>query len=171
MKKLVCACVVLSVAFLAARPLDAHCEIPCGIYNDALRADLIAEHIATIEKSMAQIAELAAAPAKNYNQIVRWVHNKEAHATELQHIVTQYFLTQRVKPVAPGDKAKHAKYVAQLELLHGMLVAAMKAKQTTDLAHVKTLRELLSAFRASYFGPQAHRHLREHHHPVAAGRH
>ena len=34
----------------------AHCEIPCGIYDDQLRAKLIAEHATTIEKSMKKIS-------------------------------------------------------------------------------------------------------------------
>ena len=163
MRKTVGLCIVASMALLVGSAAQAHCEIPCGIYNDQLRADLIAEHTRTIEKSMQQIIELSKAGEKNYNQLVRWIGNKEAHATEIQHIVTQYFMTQRVKPPKAGDKAAQAKYAHQLALLHQMLVAAMKAKQTTDLAHVAKLRELLTAFRASYFGPEAKAHLREHH--------
>ena len=30
----------------------AHCEIPCGIYDDQTRVQLIHEHIGTIEKAM-----------------------------------------------------------------------------------------------------------------------
>ena len=30
----------------------AHCQVPCGIYHDDLRLELIGEHIETIEKSM-----------------------------------------------------------------------------------------------------------------------
>ena len=161
MAKAVKVATVAFMALLISQRLSAHCEIPCGIYNDELRASLITEHIGTIEKSMQQIAELSKAGEKNYNQIVRWVQNKEAHAGEIQHIVTQYFLTQRVKPADPADKAAHEKYVAQLKALHGLLVAAMKAKQTTDLAHVATLRELLGQFRALYFG----------HHAAGAERH
>ena len=31
--------------------------------------------------------------------------NKEEHANQLQHIVTQYFMTQRIKPVDQKDEA------------------------------------------------------------------
>jgi len=136
----------------------SHCEIPCGIYDDTLRADLIAEHITTIEKSMNQIIALRQAEDKNYNQLVRWVNNKEQHATELQHIVTQYFMTQRIKPVTDGDPDKKAKYHLELSLLHELLVWSMKAKQTTDLKTVEKLRETLNAFRKSYFGENEHPH-------------
>ena len=36
----------------------AHCEIPCGIYDDHLRIKLIAEHLTTVEKSMNRILAL-----------------------------------------------------------------------------------------------------------------
>jgi len=37
---------------------SAHCEIPCGIYDDEMRINMINEHIATIEKSMNQIMKI-----------------------------------------------------------------------------------------------------------------
>ena len=44
--------------FFLANFAASHCEIPCGIYDDAMRIDMIREHISTIEKSMTQITEL-----------------------------------------------------------------------------------------------------------------
>ncbi|MEP0826944.1 MAG: superoxide dismutase [bacterium] len=142
--------IVLSILFAAAN-ISAHCEIPCGIYEDSTRFYLISEDIATIEKSMDQITLLSAAADKNYNQIVRWITNKEAHADKLMEIVSQYFLTQRIAPVAPEDKAKYDEYLNKVSLLHQMLVAAMKCKQTTDKAHTETLKNLLAKFREVYF--------------------
>jgi len=124
---------------------SAHCEIPCGIYDDQLRTKLIAEHATTIEKSMKQIMGLSKAEPTNYNQLVRWVSNKEKHATKIQHIVSQYFMTQRIKP-------DQKKYAEKLMVLHKMLIAAMQCKQTTDLAHVKELRAHLKEFETLYFG-------------------
>lgn len=123
---------------------SAHCEIPCGIYDDQLRTKLIAEHTTTIEKSMKQIDALRKAEPINYNQLVRWISNKEDHATKIQHIVWQYFMTQRIKP-------GREKYAETLAVLHEMLVAAMKCKQTTDLSHVESLRSLLKKFETLYF--------------------
>ncbi|MEW6015924.1 MAG: superoxide dismutase [Ni] [Candidatus Zixiibacteriota bacterium] len=137
--------------FLTATNLSAHCEIPCGIYEDSTRFYLISEDIATIEKSMDQITSLSATADKNYNQIVRWITNKEAHADKLMEIVSQYFLTQRIAPVAPEDKAKYDEYLNKVSLLHQMLVAAMKCKQTTDKTHIETLKNLLAKFREAYF--------------------
>ena len=124
---------------------EAHCEIPCGIYDDQLRTQLIAEHAATIEKSMKQIMELSKTKPTNFNQMVRWVSNKEDHAAKIQHIVSQYFMTQRIKP-------DQKKYAEKLILLHKMLIAAMKCKQTTDLSHVNALRVHLKEFKLLYFG-------------------
>ena len=123
----------------------AHCQIPCGIYDDQLRANLIAEHATTIEKSMQQIIDLGKASPVNYNQIVRWVSNKELHATKIQGIVSEYFLTQRIK-------LGQEKYNEKLAVLHKMLVAAMKCKQTTDVSNVKDLRTYLKEFEVLYFG-------------------
>ncbi len=145
---------VLSVAMTL--PVFAHCEIPCGIYDDEARISMIAEHARTIEKSMNQIIELSKEKPLNYNQMVRWVQNKEDHANQLQEIVSQYFMTQRIKPVGESDKEGHSAYMKKLRLLHEMLVYAMKAKQTTDLGNVEKLRSLLSEFKAAYFAEHEH---------------
>ena len=142
-----------SLALILSAPLrsSAHCEIPCGIYTDEMRIAMIAEHAATIEKSMAQITALSKDAGANANQLARWVANKESHATEVQGIVTQYFMTQRIKPSAD-------KYQEKLVLLHALLIDAMKCKQTTDAAHVDSLRKNLTAFSTLYFGKEAHSH-------------
>jgi nickel superoxide dismutase len=130
---------------IGASHAAAHCEVPCGIYDDQLRANLIAEHSTTIEKSMKMIVKLSKADPVNYNQLVRWTNNKETHATQIQHIVSQYFMTQRIKP-------DQKKYAEKLAVLHKILISAMKCKQTTDPANVNTLRSLLNEFEILYFG-------------------
>ncbi len=133
---------LFAAALLLAGSAAAHCQIPCGIYDDALRMNLIIEHAATIEKSMQQIAELE--KDGNANQLIRWVTNKEIHADELQQIVTQYFMTQRITLEAPD-------YDKKLAALHKMLVYAMKCKQTIDLANVQSLRQASDEFHDLYF--------------------
>ncbi len=130
--------------FFSAAPVLAHCEIPCGIYDDKMRISMLEEHIRTIEKSMNMITELE--KKSNSNQLIRWVMNKEDHANQFQEIVSQYFLTQRIK-------ADHGDYGAKLEVLHQMLVYAMKCKQTTDLANTEKLKELVTEFDKLYFAP------------------
>ena len=152
---------LLDMAVLPIRMAGAHCQVPCGIYGDEARFVTLDEHITTIEKSLNQINELSAAGDKNYNQLVRWVQNKEVHADALTQIVTYYFLAQRIKP-------DQAMYGEKLVMLHGLIVNSMKAKQTTDLANVAALRAGVEAFRAAYLGREGAAHLDEHH---GAGEH
>lgn len=152
MKRLGFGSVLLVTALFVATGGFAHCEIPCGIYGDEMRFEMMGEHIKTIEKSMNMIVSLSAEGQKNYNQIVRWVMNKESHAGELQEIITQYFLTQRVKPAGEKDAEAYRAYVLKLSLLHEMLVFSMKAKQSADPGVVERLESLLEQFRGAYFG-------------------
>jgi len=142
---------LLLLALVSARLSFAHCEIPCGIYDDEMRLEMIREHITTIERSMQMIRELSAEADKNYNQIIRWVTNKEEHANQLQEIVAQYFLTQRVKIADTKNKGAYQIYTRKVVLLHQMLVYAMKVKQSVDLSSTEHLRALLEEFERLYF--------------------
>ena len=158
---------ILSVIILAGFinvQAHAHCEVPCGIYTDHLRIEMIKEHIMTIEKAMKQIDELSAAEDVNYNQLVRWINTKEEHANLIQEIAEQYFMTQRVKVVDPTNEEAYAKYITQLTLLHEMLIYAMKTKQSTDPEMTESLLEVVEKFETAYFGPEDHDHDHGHKH-------
>ncbi len=154
MKKVWICAVVLAVMAMAGYRIHAHCEIPCGIYDDPMRMKMIDEHIRTIAKSIHEISHLEEDAKPNANQLTRWIVNKDNHADQLQEIVTQYFMTQRLKPVAPGAPG-YDKYVKELTLLHALLVEAMKSKQTVDPATVTKMEELSAEFSKSYFGDKA----------------
>lgn len=137
----------------------AHCEIPCGVYDDGARFDSMLEHAKTIEKSMDEINDLSKAEAPNIHDIARWTMNKEEHANKIQHIISQYFLTQRVKaPAKDAAEATTERYISQLKSIHHIITAAMKAKQSTDIARVETLREAIEAYKALYFSEHGHAH-------------
>ncbi len=137
--------------FLFAVVVYAHCEIPCGIYDDPLRIKLLREHVDTVAKSIHEIQHLQAPDAKpDMNQLVRWVVNKETHATHIQEIVWQYFMTQRVKVLPPEDPG-YAHYTAMLGALHRLTVEAMKAKQTVDPAVAAAMRKEIDLFEKLYF--------------------
>ena len=140
---------VLLAVFCLSSLAQAHCELPCGIYDDSMRIKMLKEHVMTMEKSMRKIKELGADNPQDKNQLVRWISNKEHHANEFQEIVSQYFLTQRIKP--DSDK-----YAAKVQTLHQMLVSAMKCKQTVDREHIKKLYSLIDEFEALYFGDHEH---------------
>jgi hypothetical protein len=138
-----------------------HCQVPCGIYGDKMRIDMLMEDAATIEKGMQVLGELKDAER---NQIVRWVMTKDEHAQSIQDTIAAYWMAQRIKlPAADADAAALAKYHRQLGLLHGITVAAMKCKQTTDKAHVATVRELALAFSETYFTKEDLEHIKSHH--------
>ena len=157
-KHLVVIIASLSAMFFLSSVVLPHCEIPCGIYNDQMRLDMMAENITTIEKSINQIHKLSEDKDKNYNQLVRWIVNKENHADHLSDIVTQYFMKQRI----------HLKtrlyYFQKLTLLHKLMVYSMKCKQTADLSNVTKLREYLDQFRSVYLvtGSSASGHSDDH---------
>ena len=134
----------------------AHCQVPCGIYDDALRIVQIKEDYKTIKKAMKQISQLSEKtdPLSN-NQLTRWVITKEQHATNIQKIVSDYFLTQRVKT----DKSQ--KYINQITTLHQILVVVMKCKQTVEKSHVNKGIELVDKFSQYYFDSHGLDHLKK----------
>ena len=147
--RLLLLCAAAATVF-AATEARAHCEIPCGIYGDELRYAMLDEDITTIEKSMKLIVELSADPAANANQITRWVINKEHHADHIREIVTQYFMTQRIKLPDPTDDMAVEAYKEQLAMLHKLLVYAMKSKQSTDQANTTVLHDTVHEFKEAY---------------------
>jgi nickel superoxide dismutase len=156
MKRTLIASLALVATLAIPFTAGAHCQIPCGIFHDELRVQLMEEHITTIEKSMNEIIALGKTEPVNYNQLVRWVMNKEDHVRQLDEIVGAYFLAQRIKlPAADADEQATKEYLHRLALLHAIQVHAMKAKQGTDLAEIATLRELVAKFRLAYFGKEA----------------
>ena len=138
----------LLTLFLLPVLVGAHCEIPCGIYGDEGRFDALLENATTIEKSMNEINKLSGESEKNYNQIVRWVVNKEHHADQIRDIVAQYFLAQRI--AEPAEETAVKAYTEKLMALHKIIRTAMKCKQTTDPKNAQTLRDHINAFQALY---------------------
>lgn len=135
---------VSGLVLLLPNPLQAHCQIPCGIYDDYARVLLMLEDATTIEKSAQLIAELAGkSDPQSQNQLVRWVMNKEKHAQNIIATISDYFLTQRVKP-------EQKDYAERLKKHHAVIIAAMQAKQNADLKYAKSLKESIAALAAYY---------------------
>ncbi|MFQ5489572.1 MAG: superoxide dismutase [Ni] [Phycisphaerae bacterium] len=143
---------ILATLTLAIRPhrAAAHCQVPCGIYDDAARIARLKEDAATIAKAITNINQQAAAhDAKGINQAIRWVITKENHASNIIEVVSEYFLTQKVKPVAPGADGYDA-YLKKLGDHHAVMVAAMKTKQDANPATVEALLHAIDALAAHY---------------------
>jgi nickel superoxide dismutase len=141
----------LAVLSFGATNAQAHCQIPCGIYDHHARMDGIFEDIATIEKAVKNIGELSGnKDTQSANQLTRWVFTKEKHAQNIQDTVSEYFLAQVVKPADPNDKAAYKKYLKSLADHHAVIVWAMKAKQTADLTVVDKLKDAAAQL-ATYY--------------------
>ena len=141
------------------KPAVPHCEVPCGIYDDQMRFQMMLEDTETIAKSIGAINEFVShigqqpPTAREINQSMRWVTTKETHATHIQQTVAQYFLTQRIK-------ADNERYVDQLKAAHAVMVAAMKCKQDADPATAKALKKAIFDLYRAYEGkePNFHKH-------------
>ena len=129
--------------------VHAHCEVPCGIYADQRRFEMMLEDQATIAKAITSIGELAGkTDGQSVNQAVRWVNTKESHATNTQHIIAQYFMTQRIKSTDTEG------YVKKLTGAHAVMVAAMKCKQGVDANSAAALRKAILDFYRAYEGKE-----------------
>lgn len=134
----------------------AHCEVPCGIYDDHARIDQMLQDTTTIGKAVAQILELTGkTDAQSLNQLTRWINTKEIHATRIQDTIAQYFLTQRIKPVRQGTQAFND-YSMRLVQHHAVMVAAMKTKQSVDPERVGGLRAAIEAIGVYYSASHSH---------------
>lgn len=151
MKKIL-SCAALVVVFsLFAKTGFSHCQVPCGIYGDQMRFEMIKEDIATVEKSINEIARLSAEKDNtNYNQLVRWVNTKEDHANNIMKSANEYFLAQRIA-LPDNSKPKDKIYCQKVSLLHQIIVYSMKTKQSADISNVEKLKALVSDFERLYF--------------------
>ncbi len=139
----------------AVRQADAHCQVPCGIYDDPARIAQLREDATTIEKAIVNIGNLADNDdGQSVNQLIRWTVTKEEHASHVISVVSEYFLTQKTKPVAKGADGYDA-YLARLADHHAVMVAAMKCKQNANQDVVKELRQAIDALAVHYMPQKA----------------
>ena len=154
--------ITISIIFAAfgLNNIHGHCQVPCGIYDDAVRIIQIREHVTTIEKAMNQIDQLTndESSAQNMNQLIRWINTKEEHATFIQSIIADYFLAQRIKHKKNNEPGRQ-QYVDQTLLLQQIIVAAMKSKQSIDKSGPESVSILLNQFVELYFDEHGKNHL------------
>ena len=143
------------------RQLFAHCQVPCGIYDDAARIIHLKEHVSTIEKAMKQIKQLSESESgsQNMNQLVRWVNTKEEHATLIQSTIADYFLAQRIKPKKKNEDGRQL-YVDQTLVLQQIIFSTMKCKQSVDKSKPQKVIQLLNQFIDLYFDDHGKEHIR-----------
>jgi nickel superoxide dismutase len=139
-------------------PAGAHCQMPCGIYDDPARVRQLGEDAATIAKAVTMIvARAGKGDAESANQLVRWVVTKEEHASAVMATVAEYFMAQRIAPVAAGADGYDA-YLKKLADHHNVLVLAMKTKQRADQKAVEGLSRAIDALAVYYQAEGEHAH-------------
>lgn len=137
-------CAFASLALFSAPNVGAHCQVPCGIYDDNNVIDSIHTDWVTIEKATKTIIELQKDPSKNAHQLTRWINNKESHAQAVQDKILNYFLAQRLKPTTVDTETPE--YIEKLILCHNIIVTAMQCKQSSNLVAVEKLHNYLHEF-------------------------
>lgn len=141
---------ILAGCFFFSQQAAAHCQVPCGIYDDHARVKAMLEDAETVAKAVKMMAELQGkTDVQSQNQMVRWVVNKEKHAQNVIATISDYFLTQRVK-------SSQKDYVERLKKHHAVIVAAMKAKQKSDAKTADALKTAINGLLTYY--PDSHKH-------------
>jgi len=133
-----------ALAVFTPASISAHCQVPCGIYDDNNVISKMHTDWETIAKATKKINELSKDPSKNAHQLTRWIMNKESHAQAIQSTITDYFLAQRLK-VGEAETDKES-YLKKLTTCHKVIVATMKCKQGSDPKAVEELHELFHEF-------------------------
>jgi len=138
-----------STLHLVLRLRGGHCQVPCGIFDDPAIVGEIKQAAETIRKAMVQFNELSAGgnSAQSMNQMIRWINTKEEHAAKIISLVSEYCLCQRVKKDAFANEKD---YTDALKAHHGLMVAAMKSKQSVDTAAADALDHAIGDFAKMY---------------------
>ena len=84
-----------------------------------------------------------------YKAAARWVAAKEDHASHIIKVVSEYFLAQKVKPVAQKAEGYEA-YLHTLADHHAVISAAMKTKQNADQKYTAALADAIDRLATHY---------------------
>jgi nickel superoxide dismutase len=107
--------------------LNAHCQMPCGIYNDQMIYDQVDQYFETMAKAVHYLKNHNSNNLQDKNQFVRWILTKEKESDEVARTLTTFFLQQKV---SPSDEPETT---ALVKSLHKLLFLLVQIKQTIDL--------------------------------------
>lgn len=122
---------------LNVQEVQAHCDIPCGIYDPS---KAIVSALTVIRMTDLLDAHKEVKQSVDYlNEVSRYIGEKERHAEEVKHEIR----------VIWGDFIKPAhieKYPELHELTHSIMMAASQAKQTVSKEASLDLLEKVNKF-------------------------
>lgn len=131
------------VLLIGKMSLSAHCQLPCGIYHDDLEFAQLEEAVQTLHKANSVISENTASTPISINQSVRAVNLKDEQAKKVSHIISFYFLEQRIKP----DQENTSCLVLSA---HKIMVLTAKVKSSVDQSIVGQLQAEITSFKTMY---------------------
>jgi len=136
---------ITAAAVLAAYAgsLDAHCQMPCGIYHDDMVYDQVDQYVETMYKGISILKENKRDTDKDRNEFIRWVILKEKASDDAALLLTTYFLQQKIKP-GESDTAK------RLATAHKLLFDLVQIKQNADLKFVETFANDWNEFKLMF---------------------
>ena len=123
--------------------INAHCQMPCGIYHDDMVYDQIDQYTETMYKGVSVLNDSKFATVKDRNEFVRWVMEKESASDEVASILTKYFLQQKIKPGEP-DTTK------RIVAVHKLLFLLVAIKQNASLEFVKEFTKEWDQFKLMF---------------------
>lgn len=109
--------------------LSAHCQLPCGIYHDDMIYDLIDQYAETMYKGITVMNQSKLDSVHDFNELTRWVIEKEKESNETAQLITFYFLQQKIKPGEPETTKR-------LEAAHKLLFLLVAIKQNNEIRFV-----------------------------------
>lgn len=130
-------------AFSTQNVLQAHCQMPCGIFDDTLVFKYIDQYIETMQKAVVELNDIGNSTAKDRAQFTRWVMLKEKESDLTANLITTYFLQQAI---TPGKEGSDEKTLAA----HRLLFLLVKIKQNTDATYVNKFINEWSAFKPMF---------------------
>ncbi len=123
--------------------LFGHCQMPCGIYHDAMVFDQIDQYVETMVKAMHELNHVNTRNVKDHNTFVRWVMEKEKASNDMAHLMNAYFLQQKIKPDEPDT-------VKRLTSAHKLLFLMVAIKQNVDVKIVDEFSDEWDKFKLMF---------------------
>lgn len=123
--------------------LQAHCQMPCGIYHDDMVFDFVDQYVETMIKAVSMLNQSKFETVRQRNEFVRWVIEKEKESDKVAKMLTTYFLQQKIKP---GEKDT----ATRLESAHKLLASLVSIKQNADLKIVEQFGDEWEKFKLMF---------------------
>lgn len=133
---------ILLFLLIAPFTLAAHCQMPCGIYDDQMVYDKITEYYLTMFKAVKTLEHNELKNVDDYNKLVRWIALKDKMSDQTAELLTTYFLQQKLKPIKENRDLVLS--------IHKLLFLTVAIKQNVDLGIVKEFGEEWDHFKSLF---------------------